>query len=265
MDRRDDGTVICIATRRPVTVGRREVMSKSKKNVVAPGTVIDSYGADTARWFILSDSPPDRDLEWTDAGVQGAWRFANRLWRMITGSLANLPAAGSAAPATFSDPAVTLRRATHRAIAQITADLDAFHFNGAVAKIYQLANALAEAPQEGAGMAWARREGFEMIVRLAGPMMPHLGEELWQQLGQKGLLVDTAWPAADPALVIDDQVTMAVQVSGKLRGTITVARDAVQAVLEERALAVDNVKKAIDGRPIRKVVIVPNRIVNVVV
>jgi leucyl-tRNA synthetase len=184
---------------------------------------------------------------------------------MVTGDAPALPEPGTPAPTVWSDDALALRRAVHRAIAAVTVDLDGFHFNGAVAQIYQLANALAEASAATADQKWARREGFETIVKLAGPMMPHLCEELWQQLGHAKLLVETAWPVADPALVVSDRVTLAVQVEGRLRATIAVARDAPRELLEQLALGDDKVQKAIAGRTIRKVVVVPNRIVNVVV
>ncbi|MSO64713.1 MAG: leucine--tRNA ligase, partial [Alphaproteobacteria bacterium] len=259
-----DGSAVDSRTGRPVTVGRREVMSKSKKNVVAPSSVIEAYGADTARWFILSDSPPERDLEWTDSGVQGAWRFCNRLWRLVTAAIELLPAPGTPAPAAFNAEAMVLRRAVHKATAGITDDLEAFRFNRAVARIYELANVLADA-KPAADTAWAVREAFEAIVRLTGPMMPHLGEELWQQLGHQTLLAETAWPEVDPHLIIDDSVTVAVQVEGKLRATLVVARDTAAAELERAALMHDNVRRAIGARTVRKVVVVPNRVVNVVV
>ncbi len=212
VDRREGGAVH-VETGLPVTVGRSEKMSKNKKNVVDPGTIIERYGADTARWFMLSDSPPERDMEWTEAGAAGAWRFTQRLWRLAIESLPRLAAAGSAPPAEPSGEDLALRRATHRAIAGVTDDIEKFRFNRAVARLYEFANTLEAATAAG---GWARREALEGLVRLIGPMMPHLAEELWQQLSHATLVVDSAWPVADPALVIDDQVTLAVQVNGKL-------------------------------------------------
>ncbi|MDP7345207.1 MAG: class I tRNA ligase family protein, partial [Alphaproteobacteria bacterium] len=169
-----------------VSVGRSESMSKSKHNVVDPSTIIERYGADTARWFMLSDSPPERDLEWTDGGVAGAHRFVQRLWRLVD-EVDLLPAAGTAPPAEFGAAAQSLRQASHRTIAAVSADIEDFRYNRAVARIYELANAIAETAEAEAeetapaDLGWARREAWEVLVRLINPMMPHLSEELWQQ------------------------------------------------------------------------------------
>ncbi len=257
ISRTEDGALIRSATGEPVSVGRVEKMSKSKKNVVDPGSIIDAYGADTARWFMLSDSPPERDMEWTTAGVEGAWRFAQRLWRMLGEALPGLNGAEAA-----NEAGAALRRATHKTIAAVTEDIEQFHFNKGVARIYEFANAINEHKSADAG---ARREAFETLVKLIGPMMPHLAEEMWAALGKQGLLAEAPWPEADPALAQDNLVTIAVQVGGKLRATLSLARDAAKEAVEQAALANDNVRKAIDGRPVRKVVVVPNRVVNVVV
>ncbi|PWR20600.1 leucine--tRNA ligase [Zavarzinia compransoris] len=258
-----DGTLVRIETGEAVTVGRVEKMSKSKKNVVDPDDIIERYGADTARWFMLSDSPPERDLEWTEGGIEGAWRFTQRLWRMVAEGLPRLGPAGDAA---FGAEDAALRRATHKAIAGVTADIDAFHFNKAVARLYEYANAVQDAAlgKTGASPA-ATREALETIVQLVAPMMPHLAEELWSLLGRTTLLVATPWPAADEKLQADDELTIAVQVQGKLRGTLIVPAGIDGKALEEQALALDTVQKAIDGRPVRKVIVVPGRIVNIVV
>jgi len=263
---RKDGRAVREKTGEAITVGRSEKMSKSKKNVVDPEDIILTYGADTARWFMLSDSPPDRDMDWTDSGIAGAWRFVNRLWRMIAPASGVLPRRGANPPDGFdADPAVkALRRKTHQTIAAVTGDLEGFHFNRAVARIYELANALADAP-EGEAAGYARREGYEIVVRLMGPMMPHLGEELWAALGHDTLLADQRWPDADPALLIEDSVKVAVQVQGKLRDTIEMPRDANESACTEVALANSKVAKALEGQQIRKTVFVPNRIINFVI
>ena len=248
----DDGT--------PVTVGRSESMSKSKKNVVDPGSIIDQYGADTARWFMLSDSPPERDLEWTEAGVQGAWRFTNRLWRLVLGALDELANAETGAATGKSDEA--LRRAVHKTIIAVSEDLDSLRFNRAVARLYELTNTLIDCEDVG---GLVLREGVETLVRLVAPMMPHLAEELWHRLGHTTLLVEEAWPIADPSLAADDTVTIAVQVKGKLRGTLKVPVDMDKSALEVAALELENVQRAMDGKPARKVIVVPNKIVNIVV
>ncbi len=239
-----------------ITVGRSEKMSKSKKNVVGLEAITDRYGADTARLYLLSNSPPERDLEWTEAGIEGAWRYANRLWRLV--ETVDLPPPGTKIP--DDHPA---RRAVHRTVATITDDLDKFRFNRAVARLYELTNLLED---ENASLPPpVLREGIEAIVRLVNPMMPHLAEGLWQRLGHDTLLADEPWPEAEPALLVEDVVTVAVQVNGKLRGTIDVPRDADQDSVVKAALAHEGVARAVAGKPVRKVIVVPNRIVNLVV
>ncbi len=267
VSRADDGTVRG-SDGAPVTVGRSEKMSKSRKNVVDPESIIDTYGADTARLFMLSDSPPDRDLEWTEAGIEGAWRFANRLWRMVTAPEHPIAEPGAAMPpATEAADAdtVRVRREMHKTIARVTDDLEKFGFNRAVARIREFTNAVAELPGSEAVAAQVRRDGLETVVKLIAPMMPHLAEELWQRLGHRTLLVDTPWPVADPVMLVDETVTVGVQVNGKLRGTIEIAKDSGDDDARAAALALPNVAKAMAGRPPRKIVVVPNRIVNVVV
>ncbi|RJF89638.1 leucine--tRNA ligase [Oleomonas cavernae] len=259
----ESGALVRLATGEAVTSGRVEKMSKSKKNVVDPDDIIDRYGADTARWFMLSDSPPERDLEWTEGGIEGAWRFTQRLWRMVTEAMGRLGPVGDSA---YGPEDAPLRRATHKTIVGVTADIEAFHFNKAVARLYEFANAAQDAAlgKTGASPA-ATREALETIVQLVAPMMPHLAEELWSLLGAKTLLTATPWPVADPALSADDEITIAVQVQGKLRGTLLVPAATDRETLEKLALDLDPVQKAIDGRPVRKVIVVPGRIVNLVV
>jgi leucyl-tRNA synthetase len=263
--KKDGGAVVHIRTNEPVSVGRTEKMSKSKKNVIDPGLIIDTYGADTARWFMLSDSPPERDLEWSESGVEGAWRFTQRLWRLVSEAKGPIAAKTAAMPAEFNGAALDLRRALHKTVAAMTGDLEQFHFNKAVARVHEFANLLEATKGDDVTTAWARREALETLAKLIGPMVPHLAEEIWQALGNEGLLLEQSWPVADADLVRDDTVTVAVQVAGKLRATIEVERDMDKTALEKLALANDNVQRAIDGKPVRKVVIVPNRIVNVVV
>jgi len=244
----------------PVEIGPSEKMSKSKKNVIAPEPIIDAYGADTIRWFMLSDSPPERDIDWTETGAEGCWRFAQRVYRLAT-EAGELPPPG-AAIGQAADPGLELRRATHRAIAAVTEDLDALRFNRAVARIYELANAITASDADVPGAV--RREALEALVLLTGPMMPHLAETCWNELGHGDLVVDTPWPKADPALVHSDTVTIAVQVNGKRRGEITISRAAEQKSIEAAALALDGVVRALDGKPPRRVIVVPERIVNIV-
>jgi leucyl-tRNA synthetase len=239
----------------PLEIGPIEKMSKSKKNVVDPDDIIAAYGADTARWFMLSDSPPERDVIWTEAGVEGAHRFVQRVWRIVC------DAAGAPDPASAS-PGETLRLA-HRTLARVGDMIGELRFNTAVAQIYTLANRLDEALRTGreAGL----RQAAAILVQLVAPMMPHLAEECWLKLGGEGLVAETAWPRFDPALVAEDSVTMPVQVNGRKRGEVTVAADADDGQVAEAALSLDGVVRALEGKKPKKVIVVPKRIVNVVV
>jgi leucyl-tRNA synthetase len=260
----DDGGRLVDLAGRPVTAGRHEKMSKSKKNVVGLDAIVDTYGADTARFYLLSDSPPERDLEWTETGIEGIWRYVNRLWRMVSEPPVPLAAPGSPMPAALPPDLDAARRSTHKTIAAVTDDLDKFRFNRAVARIRELTNTLEELPSTEPGAPEVLRNGLETLTRLLGPMMPHLAEEMWQTLGGDGLLADQLWPVADPELTRDEQVTIAIQVNGKLRGTLDVPRDTDKAAIENAALELPLVLRWLEGRPPRKIIVVPNRIVNIV-
>ena len=243
-----------------VKIGPSEKMSKSRKNVIAPEVIIEDFGADTIRWFMLSDTPPERDIEWTEEGAEGCWRFVNRIHRLVT-EAKGLPPAGTR-PGKVEGDALELRRATHRAIAAVTEDLEALRFNRAVAQIYALANAIGSAKANVDGAV--RREALEAIVLLSGPMMPHLAETCWQALGHETLVVETAWPKADPDLLHSDSITIAVQVNGKRRGEIEIARGAEKSVAEQAALALEPIQRILEGKAPKKVIVVPDRIVNIV-
>ena len=260
-----DGSAVHATTGEKIEVGRSEKMSKSKRNVVDPEEILASYGADTARLFMLSDSPPKHDLDWTDAGVDGAWRYINRLWRLIGEPVSELAPCGAPEPSAISAEGEKLRRAVHKTIAAVSDDLEKFHFNKAVARIRELTNQLEAFDANSEGGAWVFRLGCETVVKLIGPMMPHLAEELWQRLGCEGLLVDASWPEYDKVFLEEATVTIAVQVNGKLRGTIDVPKDSAKEDVESAALGVSNVVSAMSGKTPRKVIVVPNRIVNVVV
>ena len=252
---------------RAVTVGRSESMSKSKKNVVDPAVIIDRFGADTARWFMLSDSPPERDLEWTERGVQGAWRYINRLWRDITeppGAVAPVGSERARGSRGLSGGAQSMLRELHKTIAGVTEDIERFHFNRAVARVREFTNLFEGYTESGNRAARVRRECLDAVARLIGPMVPHLAEELWRHLGHETMLVEAGWPEADSGLTADETVTVAVQVGGKLRATLVVGVDTQEEALRAAALADNNVQKAIAGKTVRKVIVVPNRIVNVV-
>jgi leucyl-tRNA synthetase len=256
--------VLVDAAGRPVNTGRSEKMSKSKKNVVGLDAIVETYGADTARLYLLSDSPPERDLEWTETGIEGIWRYVNRLWRMASEPAVNLPPPSSPIPRDLPPALDAIRRTTHKTIAAVTDDLDKFRFNRAVARIRELTNALEELPADERGAGEVLREGLETLAQLLGPMMPHFAEEMWLTLGGVDLLADQRWPQADPALTRDEQVTIAVQVNGKLRATLDIARDTESAGVENAALQLPQVLRWLEGRPPRKVIVVPNRIVNIV-
>jgi leucyl-tRNA synthetase len=256
------------ATGEPIEIGAIEKMSKSKKNTVDPDDIIEAYGADTARWFMLSDSPPDRDVIWTEEGVQGAWRFVQRLWRLV-GEIAGVTGPQSR-PAAFGPEAQKARKAAHRALANVTEDIAKLRFNRCVAHIYECANALSDAIGDAetapsADFAWALRESGDILVRLFHPMMPHLAEECWAALGHKSLVSAEAWPQVEPDLLVENTVTLPVQVNGKKRAEVTVARNAANHEIEAAVLTLDEVKKALDGKSPKKVIVVPQRIVNVVV
>ncbi|MCO5070309.1 MAG: leucine--tRNA ligase [Rhizobiaceae bacterium] len=251
----------------PVEIGSIEKMSKSKKNVVDPDDIIASYGADTARWFMLSDSPPERDVIWTEAGVEGAHRFVQRVWRLVSESAEHL--SGVAPAAATAGEAAALSKTVHKTLKAVGEDIDRLSFNKAVARLYELVNAIQgqvsalNDSTDGEAKS-ALRQAFELLVTMIAPMMPHLAEECWAALGGKDLVCDRKWPEFDPALVVDNEFTYPVQVNGKKRGDLTIARDADQAAVEKAALELDVVVKALDGKPPRKVIVVPQRIVNVV-
>jgi leucyl-tRNA synthetase len=264
VERLADGTATHRETGEAVTVGRIEAMSKSKRNTIDPGSIIARYGADTARWFILSDNPPERDMEWTEAGVMGGYRFVQRLYRYAEASAGAAPAL----PGSFAAEALTLRRVTHRTIAAVTAAFESFAFNVAVARIYELAGAVGDADRAGRaeGMAYARHEAMLTIARLIAPMMPHLAEEMHHLLtGSGALLADQPWPEADPALTAAQSVTIAVQIMGKLRATIDMEPGAPAEQVIAAAAAEPNVARLLEGARVVKKIHVPDRIVNFVV
>jgi leucyl-tRNA synthetase len=264
------------ATGEEVSIGPIEKMSKSKRNTVDPDDIIATYGADTARWFMLSDSPPDRDVIWSDERVQGASRFVQRVWRLVNESAAMAKTAPKQRPATFGSDALTLRKAAHGALDKVSAGIEKLHFNVCLAHIREFSNILADklgqsgtaAPDAAADsapdLAWAVHEAAVILVQLVSPMMPHLAEECWGVLGQNGLVSEANWPQIERDLLVEDSMTLPVQVNGKKRGEVTVARNAQNPEIEAAVLALDAVKQALGGKASRKVIIVPQRIVNVV-
>ena len=252
----------------PIEIGSIEKMSKSKKNVVDPDDIIASYGADTARWFMLSDSPPERDVIWTEAGVEGAHRFVQRVWRLISESADVL--ARAEPKAAYDGDAAAVSKAAHKALKAVGEDIGKLAFNKAVARIYELSNTLqapladAAAGKASVEMVSALREAVDILIVMIAPMMPHLAEECWTSIGGEGMVADRPWPTFDPALIVDNEITYPIQINGKKRADLTIARDADQLTVEKAALALEAVQKALDGKSPRKVIVVPQRIVNVV-
>jgi leucyl-tRNA synthetase len=256
------------ATGAPVDIGSIEKMSKSKKNVVDPDEIVRTYGADTARWFMLSDSPPERDVQWTEAGIEGASRFQQRIWKLVqeTLQIADLPPAGD----TAANDIEATRKLVHRAVKAVGDNIEALRFNSAVAQIYELSNGLArfaaalEAEPAANGVA-VLRDGVTRLVQLIAPMMPHLAESCWAALGGAGMVADAGWPEIDPALLVDTDVTVAVQINGKRRAEITLPKGAAGAEVERQVLSLDAIASMLAGKAPKKIIIVPDRIVNVVI
>jgi leucyl-tRNA synthetase len=267
----DKRRAVLASTGESLEIGAIEKMSKSKRNTVDPDDILSIYGADTARWFMLSDSPPDRDVIWTEEGVQGAHRFVQRLYRLAH-ELAEIAAPANAPrPKSFTPAALAVRKSAHAALAHVSEDIERLRFNRCIAHIYEAANALGSAIAEArtagppaADLAWAFREAGEILVRVVEPMMPHLAEECATALGCRELLAEAPWPALERSLLVEDTITLPVQVNGKKRADVTVARDAENADIETAVLALDAVKRALDGKRPKKVIVVPQRIVNVV-
>jgi len=254
-----DGTLVHMPTGKPVTKGDVIKMSKSKKNTVDPNDIIETYGADVARWFVLSDSPPERDVEWSEDGVRGAWNFQKKVWRIVEQTdVADEGPLSVAADA--KGAALDLRRAAHKALEKITAGIEAFRFNTSVAQIYELTNALTKYKGQDA----ARMEALGILIRSIAPFMPHLAEECWAKLGGEGLIATAPWPEVDPDMLIEDEIVMPVQVNGKRRAEISVPADMAKADVEAMAIAEPNIAKTLEGLTIRKVIVVPGRIVNIV-
>ena len=263
---RRDGAMVQIATGAGVEVGPIEKMSKSKRNVVDLDEFVRDYGADVARWFVLSDSPPERDVQWTASGVEGAWRFVGRVWAAVEAFDGEAPGPGASPPAgADAGEALALRQLAHRSVAGVTDDIEGFRFNSAVAKLYALVGAIQKAGGDDEAMRFARGEALRLACQLIAPFMPHLAEECWERLGFAGFVSTAPWPETDPALVVRSTVTLPIQINGKRRGEIEAAVDLDEASVTTLALAHPDVVKAVDGKPVRKVVVVANRIVNIVV
>jgi leucyl-tRNA synthetase len=258
-----DGVRIELPNGTPVSIGPIEKMSKSKKNVVDLDAFVQDYGADVARWFVLSDSPPERDVEWTASGVKGAWNFVQRVWSLVDGYAHAAPKPSEHAPAMEPD-AHALRQLAHRAVQSVTEDIEHFRFNVAVARCYELVNAIAKLKSDDSGSLFARGEALRILTQLIAPFMPHLAEECWAKLGMEGFVATAPWPKADPALAARTTVTLPIQVNGKKRAEIEAPKGAEEAAVRELALAHPAVTQFLAGQSIRKVIVVQDRIVNIV-
>ncbi|OJW53909.1 MAG: leucine--tRNA ligase [Alphaproteobacteria bacterium 41-28] len=262
---RRDGQLVKIADGTPVKVGRSEKMSKSKCNVVPAAKIVEEYGADTIRLFMLSDSPPERDFEWTEAGIEGSWRYINKVWRLVTSHLSDLRTVkADDVPLTFTDNALEIRKLTHKTISLVTQDIERFHYNRYVAHLREFTNALEEFIPNDASEFWTLHEAFHTLVLLISPALPHLAETLWAELGHPPFVVNQPWPQADPAFLREEEVTLAIQVNGKLRGTLVISPDL--SVDEAKALILDLpfVTAQVQDSPVKKFIYIPGKIANVV-
>ena len=238
-------------------------MSKSKRNVIDPEIIIENYGADTARLFMLSDSPPERDMEWTESGVEGASRFLKRIFRMAQDP--ELAPIGTPVPPDSADSALALVRVAHKSILSLSNDIENFRFNRAVAQLHMLANAIADVKSGDKGAAAAKRFGIETLAQLLSPLSPHIAEEIWQGLGHETMLTATGWPQADKNLAADTEIEIGIQVNGKLRDTIKLPRDCETSDAEARALESPAILRYLDNKAPKKIIVVKNRIINVVI
>ncbi len=259
------GDLIRITDGARVIKGRLEKMSKSKKNVVAPEVITEDYGADTARLFLISDSPPDRDLEWTDLGAQGIWKYLNRVWALAESFKPFLAPFTAKIPGTLTDQEKKIRQMAHRMLKDVTTSIQAFHLNRYVAYLREFSNFLGSLKDPSQVNGAILRESLEFLIISLNPATPHLAEEIWASLGHTTPLVETAWPSFDETLTEESSVTIAVQVNGKLRGTFVCPKDHSQADLEKMALSLENVQKVVGTQSVRKIIIIPNKVVNIVV
>jgi leucyl-tRNA synthetase len=251
-----------LLTGEPLIIGDPEKMSKSKRNVVAPADIADAYGIDATRLFVLSDSPPERDVQWTNAGLEGAWRLINRIWNEF-----DTQPPDSGEPACARDPAaLTLRRATHRAVKSVTDAIEGFRFNSAVARLYEFVGVLKAYPADvGSREVIAeRRASLDALARLVNPFAPHLAEESWRRLGKTTLVASEPWPIYDPALVEEEERVLPVQIDGKRRGEVRAPAGALDDDVRALVLANPEIARRLDGLTVRKFIVVKDRIVNLV-
>jgi len=259
------GQAFKIADGSPVKVGRSEKMSKSKCNVVPTAKIVEDYGADTARLFMLSDSPPERDFEWTEAGIEGSWRYLNKLWRLITSHVADLKEVNTTSqPSSFSEKALDLRKLTHRTISHVTQDIEKFHFNRYIARLREFSNAIETYTASDASELWALYEALHTLVILLSPALPHLAEALWAELGHPPFVANQPWPKTDPNLLQEESVTIAIQLNGKMRGTLDISPRLGADEVKSLILDLPSIQTHVQDRPLKKFIYVPGKIANVV-
>ncbi|AFX98670.1 leucyl-tRNA synthetase [Candidatus Endolissoclinum faulkneri L2] len=257
--------LITIEGNEPVIAGRIEKMSKSKRNTVVPETIISQYGADTVRLFILSDNPPERDLEWNEKGIDSAWRYINRLWREITEYKINLISIKTIKPSVLSSEAKSIYRECHRTIVSVTDNIEKYRFNSAIAQIRELSNRIFTLSGKGEGEAWTLRFGFETLIKMMAPIIPHICEELWLKLGYRDMLANVPWPEADVSLIESKTVTIVIQINGKLRGRIETEKNTLEEEIIAQTSKHPSMLKLLEGKTIRKIIVVPNKVVNFVI
>ncbi len=259
------GQCVKISDKTPVKVGRSEKMSKSKYNVIPAEKIVAEYGADTARLFMLSDSPPERDFEWTEAGIEGSWRYINKLWRFIRAQLSDLNEVNAKeTPSSFSKEATTIRKLAHKTIHHVTQDIERFHFNRYIARLREFSNALEEFKPQSPSDWWVLNESIHTLIILFSPVLPHLTESLWAELGHEPFIYNQPWPVANLEFVKEDVITLAIQVNGKMRGTLEVSSDLSESEIKERVLDLPTVKAHVQDKELKKFIFVPGKIANVV-
>ena len=260
---KEGSVTISKSNQKPVEIGRVEKMSKSKKNVIDPEYIINKYGADTARLFVLSDTPPERDLEWTSEGIEGTWKYINKLWKLVDKHLKNIPSIKTNKPEKLNKESVQILKEIHKTISLVSNDYEKFKFNRAIARIRELTNIFSDIEKKIS--TWVIRNGLETIIQIISPITPHLAEELWEKLGHEVLLIKTPWPTLKKDLLIKETVILAIQINGKLKATTSAQTDANEKELGDLAMSLPKIKESLKGKKIKRTIYVPNKVINFVI